>query len=57
MLLERKFKKMSLLTNRYLLVSAAKEKTTDISLEATDIRRSVYEKYGFVSSDSEMELP
>lgn len=30
---------------------------TDISLEATDMGRALYEKYGFVKMDHEMELP
>ena len=29
---------------------------TDISLEATDMGRALYEKYGFVKMDHEMEL-
>ena len=30
---------------------------TAISLEATDMGRPLYEKYGFVAMDHEMELP
>ena len=30
---------------------------TAISLEASDMGRPVYEKYGFVNMDCEMELP
>ena len=33
------------------------KKATDISLEATDMGRKLYERYGFVSMTSEMELP
>lgn len=41
-----------------LLIQDAKEhEVTAISLEATDIGRKLYEKYGFVSMTSEMELP
>ena len=41
-----------------LLVCDAKEhEVTAISLEATDIGRKLYEKYGFVAMKSEMELP
>ena len=41
-----------------LLVRDAKEHgVTAISLEATDIGRKLYEKYGFVAMKSEMELP
>jgi len=41
-----------------LLVSDAKSKgITAISLEATDMGRPLYEKYGFVGMSSEMELP
>lgn len=41
-----------------LLVSAARERgVTHISLEATDMGRPLYEAYGFVPMDSEMELP
>lgn len=40
-----------------LLVSDAKVKgITAISLEATDMGRALYEKYGFVKMDNEMEL-
>lgn len=41
-----------------LLVADAKEKgITAISLEATDMGRALYEKYGFVKMNHEMELP
>lgn len=41
-----------------LLVQDCKRKgITAISLEATDMGRSLYEKYGFVRMDHEMELP
>lgn len=40
-----------------LLVKEAKEREiTAISLEATKVGRALYEKYGFVSMDDEMEL-
>ncbi|MBE5829298.1 MAG: GNAT family N-acetyltransferase [Butyrivibrio sp.] len=40
-----------------LLVQDAKERgITAISLEATDMGRPLYEKYGFVKMDDEMEL-
>ena len=41
-----------------LLVTDAKEKgITAISLEATDMGRPLYEKYGFIKMNNEMELP
>ena len=41
-----------------LLVSDAKNKgIAAISLEATDMGRPLYEKYGFVKMEDEMELP
>ena len=41
-----------------LLVADAKEKgISAISLEATDMGRPLYEKYGFVKMNDEMELP
>ena len=41
-----------------LLVKAAKSRgITVISLEATDMGRPLYEKYGFVKMEHEMELP
>lgn len=40
-----------------LLVNAAKDKgITHITLEATDMGRPMYEKYGFVKMNDEMEL-
>lgn len=40
-----------------MLVEAAKNKgITAISLEATDMGRPLYEKYGFIKMNSEMEL-
>ncbi len=41
-----------------LLVADAKEKgVSTISLEATDMGRPLYEKFGFVKMHDEMELP
>lgn len=41
-----------------LLVADAKEKGVNaISLEATDMGRPLYEKFGFVKMNNEMELP
>ena len=41
-----------------LLVKEARSKgITAISLEATDMGRPLYEKYGFVRMNHEMELP
>ena len=41
-----------------LLVGEAKQKgITAISLEATDMGRPLYEKYGFVKMSDEMDLP
>jgi len=41
-----------------LLVGEAKQKgISSISLEATDMGRPLYEKYGFVKMNDEMELP
>lgn len=41
-----------------LLVEDAKNRgITAISLEATDMGRPLYEKYGFVKMKDEMELP
>ncbi|MBE5946058.1 MAG: GNAT family N-acetyltransferase [Lachnospiraceae bacterium] len=41
-----------------LLVTDAREKgITAISLETTDMGRALYEKYGFVKMNCEMELP
>ena len=41
-----------------LLVSEARQRgITSISLEATDTGKPLYEKYGFVAADHEMELP
>ena len=40
-----------------LLIAAAKEKRiTHITLEATDMGRPLYEKYGFIKMDDEMQL-
>ena len=40
-----------------LLVKAAKEQgVSQIALEATDMGRPLYEKYGFVNMEDEMEL-
>ena len=41
-----------------LLVEEARSRgITSISLEATDMGRPLYEKYGFVKMENEMELP
>lgn len=41
-----------------LLVSDAKERGVSvISLEATDMGRPLYEKYGFLQTENEMQLP
>lgn len=41
-----------------LLIAASREKgIPHITLEATDIGRPLYEKYGFVKMNGEMELP
>ena len=41
-----------------LLVREARDRgVTGISLEATDMGRPLYEKYGFVPMENEMELP
>ncbi|MBQ8038388.1 MAG: GNAT family N-acetyltransferase, partial [Lachnospiraceae bacterium] len=41
-----------------LLVADAKERgIAAISLEATDMGRPLYEKYGFIKMNDEMELP
>lgn len=40
-----------------LIQDAKKRGITSISLEATDIGRKLYERYGFISMASEMELP
>ena len=39
-----------------LIQDAKKRGVTSISLEATDLGRKLYERYGFVSMSSEMEL-
>ena len=42
----------------YMLVADAKEKEiTAISLEATKMERPLYEKFGFIKMNDEMELP
>lgn len=41
-----------------MLIKDTKNKgITSISLEATDIGRPLYEKYGFIKMNDEMELP
>lgn len=40
-----------------LIKDAKRMGITDISLEATDMGRPLYEKYGFIKMDNEMELP
>lgn len=41
-----------------LLVGDIKSRgISSISLEATDMGRPLYEKYGFIKMDAEMELP
>ncbi|MCR5140970.1 MAG: GNAT family N-acetyltransferase [Ruminococcus sp.] len=40
-----------------LIQDAKKRGVTVISLESTDMGRKLYERYGFVSMTSEMELP
>ena len=41
-----------------MLIKDSKSKgISAISLEATDMGRSLYEKYGFVKMNNEMELP
>ncbi len=40
-----------------LILDAKKRGVTAISLEATDMGRKLYERYGFISMLSEMELP
>ena len=41
-----------------MLIKDAKNKgVTSISLEATDMGRPLYEKYGFIKMNDEMELP
>ena len=44
-------------TLELLIQDAKKCGITSISLEATEIGRKLYERYGFVSMTSEMELP
>lgn len=44
-------------TLELLVEDAEKRGVTAISLEATDMGRPLYEKYGFVQMESEMELP
>lgn len=41
-----------------ILVDACKKRgTTHITLEATEMGRALYEKYGFVAMQEEMKLP
>lgn len=41
-----------------MLVKAAREKgISHITLEATDVGRPLYEKYGFINMEDEMQLP
>ena len=40
-----------------LIQDAKKRGISSISLEATDMGRKLYERYGFISMPSEMELP
>lgn len=41
-----------------MLIEAAREKgITHITLEATDMGRPLYEKYGFIKMNDEMQLP
>ena len=40
-----------------LVADARKRGITSISLEATDMGRPLYEKYGFIKMNDEMELP
>lgn len=40
-----------------LIQDVKKRAVTSLSLEATDMGRKLYERYGFVSMTSEMELP
>ena len=41
-----------------MLIKKSKNRgITAISLEATDMGRPLYEKYGFVKMNNEMELP
>ena len=41
-----------------MLIKDTKNKgITSISLEATDMGRPLYEKYGFIKMNDEMELP
>ena len=44
-------------TLELLIQDAQKRGITSISLEATDLGRKLYEKYGFIPMTSEMELP
>ena len=44
-------------TLELLIHDAQKRGITSISLEATDLGRKLYEKYGFIPMTSEMELP
>ncbi len=44
-------------TLRLLVEDAKKRGITSISLEATDMGRPLYERFGFVNMECEMELP
>ncbi|MFR1872214.1 MAG: GNAT family N-acetyltransferase, partial [Coprococcus sp.] len=44
-------------TLKLLVDDARKKGITHISLEATDMGRPLYEKFGFVKMNDEMELP
>lgn len=40
-----------------LVIECHERNITAISLEATDMGRPLYEKYGFIKMEHEMELP
>lgn len=54
---EYRRKGIALKTLNLLIEDAKSRGITAISLEATDMGRSLYEKYGFVKMKNEMELP